>query len=185
MTTVPSSSTAAIPRRLEVVALDVTAIGAASLGGDSDALGASAAIQWFPLRPLAFRLGGGARAGSLQRAQATTLVGLGSAGVVLYPLRASPGRPVGLWLRADYIVQRQSMTHLSADDPAAVTFERWLSGMDALVGADWRFAPDVGIVAGAGAEDVFSTTYVQVRGAPVATIPPLRGVAEAGFRLRF
>jgi hypothetical protein len=163
----------------------VLAAGAATVGGAGDALGGSAAVQWFPLRPLAIRLGGGARAGSIQAAQANTLVLLGSAGVVLYPLSASPTHPVGVWLRADYVVQRQSMTHLSADDSAPVTLARWMSGMDALVGADWRFAPDVGIVAGIGAEDVFSSTYVQVRGVPVATLPPLRGVAEAGFRLRF
>ena len=169
--------------RPDVVAIDVVGLGAA--GGDFDTLGAAASVQWLPVSWLGLRLGGGARAGNVQSAQATTLTLLGSAGAVLYPLRASASRPFGVWIRADYVLQRPSLTHFSAQTPSSATQERWMSGMDALVGVEWRFSSEVGLLAGIGGEDVFSTTYVQVQGAPVATLPPLRGVAEVGFRLGF
>jgi hypothetical protein len=172
-------------QRWEVVTIDVVAIGAAGQGGDVDGIGATAAAQWFPFRPLALRLGVGARAGSLQAAQSTTLTLIGTAGAALHILRATRAHRLGVWLRADYVLERQSLSHFSGDEPAPVSFDRWMSGMDALVGIDWMFAPDVGLVAGVGGEDVFSPTYIQVRGAPAGTLPALRGVAESGFRIRF
>jgi hypothetical protein len=171
--------------RSEIVTLDVVAIGAAGQGGDVDGVGAMAAVQWFPVRPLALRLGGGARAGNVQGAQSTTLTLLGTAGAVLHVLRATRAHRLGVWLRADFVAERQSLSHFSGDEPAPVTFDRLMSGMDALVGIDWMFAPDVGLVAGVGGEDVFSPTYIQLHGAPAGTLPPLRGVAESGFRIRF
>ena len=177
-----SSSGSGRPDRLEAVTLDVLGVGAA--GGNDLAVGAAAAAQWFLVRPLAVRIAGGARAGILEVAQSTTLTLTGSAGVVLHALRASRPHRLGVWIRADYVVQRLSLTHFSSDSPTA-TMDRWLSGMDALVGVDWMFAPEVGLVAGLGIEDTFASTYVRVGGAPAATLPPLQGVAEAGFRLRF
>jgi hypothetical protein len=179
----PPATRAAAARRPDVVAIDVVGLGAA--GGDFDSLGAAASVHWFPASWLGLRLGGGARAGNVQAAQATTLTLLGSAGAVLYPLRASASHPFGVWIRADYVLEHPSLTHFSASTPSSSTQQRWMSGMDALVGVEWRFSSEVGVLAGIGGEDVFSSTYVQVSGVPVATLPPLRGVAEAGFRLGF
>ena len=168
-------------RRVEAVDLDVLAIGAD--GGDDASVGAVIAAQWSVLRPLALRIGGGARAGNIPAADATTLALVGSAGLVVHVVRATPSRRLGLWVRADYVASRLSVTHFEDAHPA--TLDRWVSGADALVGVDWRFTSEVGLVAGMGGEDLFSRTYVQVAAAPVASLPPLRAVAEAGFRLRF
>jgi hypothetical protein len=176
-----SHAPAGDPRRLEAVDLDVLAIGAA--GGDDESVGAVLAAQWFFLRPVALRIGGGARAGNIPAAEATTVTLVGNAGLVVHFLRATPRQRLGLWLRADYVASRLSVTHLQDTHPA--TLDRWVSGADAVVGVDWRFTPEVGLVAGVGGEDLFSKTYVQVAGVPVASLPPLRAVAEAGFRLRF
>ena len=179
----PPRTRAVAASRPDVVAVDVVGLGAA--GGDFATLGAAASVQWFPASWLGLRLAGGARAGNVQPAQATTITLLGSAGAVLYPLRAAASRPFGVWIRADYVLERPSLTHFSSETPSSATQERWMSGMDALVGVEWRFSSEVGLLAGIGGEDVFSTTYVQVQGVSVATLPPLRGVAEAGFRLGF
>jgi hypothetical protein len=150
-----------------------------------NALGATAGAQWLPIPRLAFRLSGGARAGSVPGAQATTLTAVGTAGIVLYPLLVTTTRWLGVWIRGGYLVEYTSMTHLSADEPHPATRDRVVSGIEALAGIDWRFASNVGVVAGVGGEDVFSTTYVYVRGQPVATLVPLRGLAELGVRICF
>jgi hypothetical protein len=76
------------------------------------------------------------------------------------------------------------MTHFAASDGGPATMGRWMSGMEAIAGVEWVFPP-MALIAGIGAEDVFSPTYIQVRGQAVATLPPLRGVAEGGFRVWF
>jgi hypothetical protein len=163
---------------------DVTGAGAIGQGGDVDALGATGAVQWLPIRPLAFRLAGGARAGSIPRAQATTLTGFGAAGLVVYPLRATQAHSLGVWIRVDYVLEYTSVSHFGtiASDESR---HRLMSGVDVLAGIDWMFAPKVGLVAGIGAEDVFFSTYVDVDGARKATLVPLRATAELGFRVRF
>jgi hypothetical protein len=181
----PTETPVETEHRWERFTLDVAGIGAVGQGGDVDGVGAEAAVHWFPLRLLAFRLGAGARAGSVQAAQSTTLTLLGTAGVALHVLRATRAHRLGVWVRADYVLERQSLTYFSANGPALVGFDRLMSGIDALVGVDWMFAPDVGLVAGVGGEDVFSPTYIENRGATVGTLPALRGVAEVGFRIRF
>jgi hypothetical protein len=120
----------------------------------------------------------------MPEADATTLYLLGTAGVALHPLRARPGRPIGLALRVDYVGMRQSISILSKNTSPGGK-DRWLSGVEGVVEGDWLFAPDVEVVLGLGLADMLASTYVQVPGVPVVTIPPLRGLAEAGFRLRF
>src|ERR1019366_5832772 len=120
----PPRTRAVAASRPDVVAVDVVGLGAA--GGDFDTLGAAASVQWFPASWLGLRLGGGARAGNVQSAQATTITLLGSAGAMLYPLRASASRPFGVWIRADYVLERPSLTHFSAQTPSSATQERWM-----------------------------------------------------------
>jgi hypothetical protein len=120
--------------------------------------------------------------GTVAEADATTLYLLGTAGVALHPVRARPGRPLGLALRVDYVGMRQSISSLRFSGEG---HDRWLSGVDGVVEGDWLFAPDVEVVLGLGLADLFLPTYVDVQSATVATIPPVRALAEAGFRLRF
>ncbi len=131
---------------------------------------------------LSFRLGLGGLGGTISEADATTLYLLGMAGLAVHPLRARAGRPFGLALRVDYVAMRQSISWLAGNEGDS----RWLSGVDGVVEGDWLFAPDVEVVLGLGLADLFAPTYVEVpKGVPKATIPPLRALGEAGFRLRF
>jgi hypothetical protein len=166
------------------LAIDIVGIGAIGLGGSADGIGAAAAAQWFALPALSLRLGGGGLAGSLPSADANTSYFLGEAGVALHPLRARPGRPFGIAFRVDCVVMRQSASRLGPGSSPA-SYERWLPGAAATLDADYLFAPEVELVLGLGIVDVFGPTHVSVQGVPVATIPPLRAVPDAGFRLRF
>jgi hypothetical protein len=165
--------------------VDVAGAGAIGKDASVDALGAVGAVQWFPILPLAVRLAGGARAGSIPTAQATTLTAFGTAGLVFSPLRATEAHTVGFWVRVDYVLEYTSMSHLGADPAAATTQGRLMSGVDAVAGIDWMFAPKVGLIAGVGGEDVFFNGYVDVGGVRRATLLPLRALAEVGFRVRF
>jgi hypothetical protein len=160
--------------------LDVVGLGTVGVGGTAEGLGALAAGQWFPASAVSLRLGAGAVAGTMPEAEATTLYLLGTAGVALHPVRARPGRPLGLGLHVDYVGMRQSMSRLSGGG-----YDRWLSGVEGVVEGDWLFAPDVEVVLGLGLADMFATTYVDVQSVRVATIPPIRALGEVGFRLRF
>ena len=171
------------PDHLPSALVEVTGLGA--IGGDANGLGAAGGAHWFALRPLSLRVGGGVLAGSLARVQGTTTTAFASAGLSLHPWRAVPDRPFGLSVRVDYLVLRQSITHFSPDDPSPATLARWLSGVDAAVEVEWLFAKDVGALLGAGIVDVFDATFVDLRDVRVATIPPVRGFAEAGLRIRF
>jgi hypothetical protein len=136
------------------------------------------------MHALSVRLGAGALGGTFSQPEATTLYLLGTAGVAVHPLRARAGRPFGLALRVDYLAMRQSISRLSTDGGGRSGFDRWLSGVDGVLEGDWLFAPDVEVVLGLGLADVFAPTYVDFQGART-TIPPLRALGEAGFRLRF
>jgi hypothetical protein len=169
---------------VDVVGLGTLGVGS-GVGVTAEGLGAAAAAQWFPASALSIRLGAGALGGTLSQAEATTLYLVGTAGLAVHPLRARAGRPFGVALRADYVVMRQSISRLSGDEGSPSGHDGWLSGVDGFVEGDWLFAPDVEVVLGVGLADMFAPTYVDVQGTRVATIPPLRALGEAGFRLRF
>jgi hypothetical protein len=164
--------------------LDVLGLASTGLGGSADGLGAAAAVQWFPFHAVSLRVGAGALSGSIPRAEATTLYFPGEAGVALHPLRARPGRPLGLAIRVDYVLMRQSISRFETGG-ANTNYARWLSGAAATLEGDWLFGPEVELVLGVGAADVFAPTYVTVQGVRVATIPDFRVFPDAGFRLRF
>ena len=88
-------------------------------------------------------------------------------------------------LRADALLAYQSLSHLSADDPAPVRGARLLPGALALVETQWALSPTLALVVALGAEVVFGTTDVFVHQVKVAEIAPLRAVAEAGLVARF
>jgi hypothetical protein len=167
-----------------VFQLDVTGLGATGVDGGLE-YGGGAAARWFVLPRVSVRLGGGARTGSVPAADASLLTLLATAGVALHPWRATASHPLGMSVRVDYLLANQQMTHFSGDEPAPVTISRWLSGLDGLVEGQWFFARDIGLIAGVGAEDVFGTTTVSMRGPLVASIPPLRGVGEIGLLISF
>ncbi|MGO9832926.1 MAG: hypothetical protein ACLP1X_01790 [Polyangiaceae bacterium] len=174
----PPSAEAPRPRETSpVLALDLMALG--SVGGSAEGAGGGVAGQWFPLHSVSLRLAAGVRAGAVHAANASTLTLLGAAGVVWHPWRSAASHPVGLSLRVDYVGGQSSASNGSD------THGRPISGFDTLVDASWLVTADVDILLGAGLEDVFGETYIDLHGTRVATIPPLRAVGEAGVRLRF
>jgi hypothetical protein len=178
---VPESPAGRVPR----VLLDVIGLGTIGIGGNAQGLGAAGAVQWFPAPPLSLRLSGGALGGTVAKAAATTRYLIGTAGVAFHPLRARPGRPIGLALHADYLVVQQSMSRIASTTSSPAAYDRWLSGAQAVVEGDWLFVPDVEMVLGVGIADVFAPTHIIVQGAQVATLPAVRALAEAGLRIRF
>jgi hypothetical protein len=167
------------------VAVDLLFAGTAWIGGKATGAGGAAGVHWFPLPLLSVRLGAAEKTGSLNAAEASFFTVGMTAGLALHPFEMSVDRPFGLTVRADYLLVRESVSHFDADDPAPVTHVRWLSGFDVVVEVGWQLTSEIGLVAGLGLEDVLAPTYIDVRGAQVETIPALRGVAEAGFCLRF
>jgi hypothetical protein len=183
----PSADAIATPptvaSRRPHVEIDFAASGASSIGG-IPTIGVGIATQWFLARSVSLRLGASERSGSLDAAEASLFSFIAASGVAFHPWQSSSPHPIDVSLRADYLLVRQSVTHFDSDDPTPVTQARWLSGFDAFIDGGWLLSSDVAAVAGVGIEDVLAPTYVNVRETPVATIPPLRAVAELGFRLR-
>jgi hypothetical protein len=117
-------------------------------------------------------------------AQGTSVTLLATAGVDVHLLMAMPSRPFGVSARIEYVLERLSLTHVSPDTTSSVR-SRWISGAEVVADLRWLFASNVEALAGIGAKDVFSTTYVSVQGNAVATLPPLALLGEAGIQVRF
>jgi hypothetical protein len=166
-------------------ALDLFATGAAGLGASVDTAGGGGALEAFVAPLFALRFGGAVRAGSVPAVQGSALTLVGTAGLALHPWRPSAAHPVGGSLRLDYVVVGQSLSHVSPAGSTTSTRARALSGADAVAELEWRWAPGVELLLGAGLEEMFATTYVDLNGARVATLPPLGALAEAGLRLPF
>jgi hypothetical protein len=166
-----------------VLELDLLALAATGIGGSADSVGGAAAIDWFPLQGISFRLGVGARAGSFGASDtesATTLLLVVSAGAAAHPWRAVRTRPFGLSLRADFLAARQQGSLSSETQDSGL-----LAGCDVAADGEWLFANHVEAVLGLGVEDLFRRTDVYLHGNFVATIPPIRALAEGGVRIRF
>jgi hypothetical protein len=161
-------------------ALDLMALGGVGITDSAQAVaGGSAAAQWFVLPTLSLRLGGGVRAGTLG-SQTSTLTIFGTAGVVWHARPSTAVHPIGLSLRADYLLEQTTVTRLSENHP----FDA-ISGADALVESGLLLAADAQVVLGFGIEGVFGPTSVLVQGKPVGVLPALSVVGELGVRLRF
>jgi hypothetical protein len=165
-------------------AVDLFGVGATDLGGQVQSAGGGAALETFVFSVLSVRIGGAVRAGELGSASAGTLLLLASAGLALHPWRR-PSHVFGAALRVDYVMMNQSVTHFSATGADRSTRARLLSGFDALVETEWRLGERTDLLAGAGIEEMLATTYVDLNGHRMATVPGTNFVGEAGLRLRF
>jgi hypothetical protein len=130
------------------------------------------------------RVGGAVRAGGLEGVAARTTTLLATVGVELHAWPTTPSRVLGASLRADYVLMNQSVTHYSASGDLS-TMARALSGVDAVIEVEGRVGPKVDLLVGAGIEEMLATTYVDMNGARVGTLPPLSAIAQGGLRLRF
>jgi hypothetical protein len=161
------------------------AVGAAGLGARVQTAGAEGALEAFLTPPFSLRFGGSVRAGAVSVAHGSVLTLMGTGGVAVHPWRPMRGHPIGASFRVDYVVVGQSLSHESPAGSTTSTRSRALSGADAVAELEWRCAPGVEILLGAGVEEVFATTYVDLNGARVATLPPTSALGEAGLRLPF
>jgi hypothetical protein len=164
--------------------LDLVGVAAASASGDTLSGGGGAAVDTYLLPALSIRLGGAVREGDVAGAQARVLTLLATAGVAVHPWRRSGG-VISASLRADYVLMNQTVTHASPAGADVSTRARTLSGVDVLLDTNWRLARGASFVAGGGVEEMLATTYVDLNGSRAATLSPLSGIAEAGFRLEF
>lgn len=160
-------------------------LGAAGLGSNMLTAGGGAAFETFPTPRLGLRIAGAVRGGDVQGAPARTLTLLATAGLEIVPWPTSSRRIVAPSLRADYVLMNQTVTHSSPSGTDLSTMERPLSGVDAVVGAEWRLGESADLLTGVGLEETFATTYVDLNGKHMATLPPLNTFAEGGVRLRF
>jgi hypothetical protein len=181
---ISTSTSSSTPVELRY-AMDVFGLAAAGLGGDVQAAGGGAALETFLTPWLALRIGGGVRAADLAGARARTLTLLATAGVELHPWPVGSSRAFSVALRTDYVLMNQTVTHFSTTGEDLSTMARALSGVDALIEMEWRLGEKVDLLAGAGVEDMLATTYVDVNGARLATLPPLSAIGEVGLRGRF
>jgi hypothetical protein len=164
------------------LALQILAVGA---GGEAGGFGAEGALLWFPVPFLGARIAGGARSGTLDAAQATSLLCGGSIGARLRPWPATRDRPVEALLGVDYLLNHVSLTHFDDDEPAPVTMGRWLSGADLRLDLSWRLSSLFDLLVSAAVEDDFAATRVSDKGVAVAILPAIRGVGLGGIQVRF
>jgi hypothetical protein len=133
--------------------------------------------------PLSVRAFVAGRAGNMPEAQASTRTVQLGGGLALGFLPAESWWELGL--RSDGIVSYFDVSHLSEDDAEPDRRQRWLGGADLIAEGGFRLTSSAGLHLGAGIEVMFGETAVFTRGARVAVVPPLRAVAELGFRTGF
>jgi hypothetical protein len=152
--------------------------------------GGAASAQWFPIRHLSLRLGGGVRTGNIDidAAHASTLTLFASGGMAFHPWRTSLARPFGASFRAEFLFVDESVTYSGKVKNLRLRGFPGVPGLPGLaLGADgsWRFAPDVELVAGIGIEELFiQRTCVEVKGV-CSTLTPLSAIGETGLRIDF
>ncbi len=79
----------------------------------------------------------------------------------------------------DYVLAYESVARSST------THDRWSSGVDGVAEGELRLSNSVLAVLGLGLEGLFSSTYIDVHGARVATLPSVSLLVGAGVRLRY
>jgi hypothetical protein len=173
------------PSRLQHYALDFFGLATTGLSGNVLTGGGAVAFQAFLTPAFALRFGGAMRGGDLEGWSVRTLTLLASAGIGLHPWPTSESRVFAASLRADYVLMNQTVTHYSSTGTDLSTMARPLSGLDAVVDAEWRLGGSVDVVVGVGLEEMLARTNVDLNGTRVGTLPPLSAVGEGGLRLRF
>ncbi len=192
--TLPGSEVESPPRRapapLETtpfwpVRVGISAVGALGLGGPAYGLGAAAEGELFLTSDLGLRMGASLRAGSISELPGRDVASSLAAGLEWWPLPTSSARPVGLGLAFDMLALHHQVTATGAGQ--AESRGRFMPGADVLLSAGFRLTSRVEAIARLGAEMAFGTTDIRTGSPPqtVATIPALREIAEAGFRLGF
>jgi hypothetical protein len=163
--------------------LEFAGVVSSGFRGTSAGLGAMAGLRLAWTGPLWARVFVSGRAGSIPEAQATTRTGLAGVGASIAAL--PPTSAFVLGARLDVFASYFEAAHLSEDDVAPDRRHRWLVGGDVVAEAGFQLAGSMGLFSGIGLEAVPGKTEVYTHGNWVATVPPLRVVAELGLRAGF
>ncbi|MDB5212601.1 MAG: hypothetical protein JWO86_528 [Myxococcaceae bacterium] len=158
-------------------AVDLAAAG--SLGGDATGIGAALSARWDFAPTFSARVGGAVRAGDVGAADASSTIYSGALGLVWRALPATTTRTFGLALRADVLAMQVRLERASSHATL------WLPGADLAVEASWMFAKPLALFAAVGGEVAFGAPDVLLFSNRVTTIPPFRGLGEAGIRVHF
>jgi hypothetical protein len=154
-----------------------------SLGGNATGIGGELSGRWDFAPRFSLRLGAGARGGQVASAGASSFVLSGAVGLVWRLVAATDRSGFGLSARVDFLGIRDQVNRPSTDG-GATQASLVLPGADAALEASWLFR-SFSVFAAVGAEGAFGATPIYVHSQEVATIPPVRGVAELGGRLHF
>jgi hypothetical protein len=174
----PEAPPAAAARKRFMV--DAAFVGSAGIAGYAGGVGGSLHARWAFAPRFALRVGGSARAGEVHPAEATSIVMSGAIGAAWLALPPTGSRPLGLGLRADFLLLRHAIDR--ADEGAQA---RWMPGADLALEGSLRLADSFFLIAAGGGELAFGATDIFVLGRNVAAIPPARVIFEAGFRAEF
>ncbi|HYJ09390.1 MAG TPA: hypothetical protein VEX18_10285 [Polyangiaceae bacterium] len=177
----PAASTDA--GRSEARSLEFAGIMSSGIAGTASGLGAMAAVRFVLTRPFSLRAFVAGRAGSIPEAQASTQTGQGGVGLSVALLPSGSRWHAGA--RFDGMMSYFTATHLSEDDVRPDRRDRWLPAADLLAEGGLKLTGGALLHVGAGFEAAFGATEVFTHGNRVAIVPPLRAVAELGFRSFF
>lgn len=163
--------------------MEFAAILSSGVRGTAAGLGASAGLRLAWTGPVWLRVFMAGRSGNIPEAQASTRTALLGSGLALALLPEH--RRFELGVRLDAFACYFDASHLSEDDVVPDKQSRWLGGGDVLAEASLRIAGDAGLLLGVGLEAVLGKTEIFTHHDLVAVVPPLRVVAELGFRTQF
>ena len=168
----------ALPRRR----LGLSADAAAGVGGPAAGVGGSIEGVFAVANTVALRIAGGLRGGTIAALPGTHWVASLAGGAEWrHPISAR----WSLVTRADALLLRHQITRTRAGDEESLG--RFVPGADLVAALDVHVASGFELLVGCGAEYSLGTTEVRDGTAHVvvATIPPLRAIAQVGFRVGF
>lgn len=177
----PHRSPDEIVRRVSVEALGMAG---AAVGGYGGGVGGAIGVRVPVLAGVQLRGALDARAADVPEAQASSRIFDATAGVAWQTWLDAPQR----WFagaRAEAVLQRHELVHLSSDDPAPDHQIRWLPGVGAALELGCRVTEQAALFGAARTEAVLGRSVVVVHHREQATISPVRFLAEAGLRVYF
>jgi hypothetical protein len=158
-----------------------------AIGGPANGNGVGMAIagQVFVVPLIALRVGGSFRQGvpigiDNDRFDSTTWTAGG--GIGFFPLRSTRAQRFGVAVQVDAFGEHEQLT---LNGQSSTSNGQWFPAFDAMADASFLFLDDVEMVAGGGAEYVPGDVLIRRSGQHDFPLPHIRGVGEAGIRIRF
>ena len=159
--------------------LDLTFAAMTGIGGTAGGLGSGGGLRRDLGSALSVRVAATVTRGAVPDARATLTVVRPRGGIGAVLVR---GRTVTIGARVEigpwfYLVDRSGSSPSSGG--------RWLGGAEGEAEVAWTVAPRVALTFALGLDVAFGTTRVIVGEEQRASIPPVRGVGDAGMRVSF